>query len=183
MAQLDSERGSRGVATACVIAAALALSARGSTTGSDGISAAAIKPALRGHHVVINQSASLVNEHRIVLGRVRRSAIDDTDPTATAESVMEPGPSTVRFNTPARELAQNASPGATSRRRLSPLQKAVWVAPSTAPTSRRSCRARARRGDRSFSEGDLTRLHAGGGVRRASSIRVRPRSSTFCPLR
>jgi predicted transcriptional regulator len=48
----------------------------------------------------------VVNDHRIVLGRVRRSAIDDTDPTATAESVMEPGPSTVRFNTPARELAK-----------------------------------------------------------------------------
>lgn len=48
----------------------------------------------------------VVNEHRIVLGRVRRSAIEDADPTATAESVMEPGPSTVRFNTPARELAQ-----------------------------------------------------------------------------
>jgi predicted transcriptional regulator len=48
----------------------------------------------------------VVNEQRIVLGRVRRSAIDDTDPTATAEGVMEPGPSTVRFNTPARELAQ-----------------------------------------------------------------------------
>jgi Mg/Co/Ni transporter MgtE len=48
----------------------------------------------------------VVNEHRIVLGRVRRSAIDDTEPTLTAESAMERGPSTVRFNTPARDLAK-----------------------------------------------------------------------------
>ncbi len=46
------------------------------------------------------------NEDRIVLGRVRRSGIEDAEPTTTAGSVMEPGPSTVRFDTPARELAQ-----------------------------------------------------------------------------
>jgi predicted transcriptional regulator len=47
-----------------------------------------------------------VNERRIVLGRVRRSAIDDADPTRTAEDVMEPGPSTVRFNTPTHDLVE-----------------------------------------------------------------------------
>jgi 2-haloacid dehalogenase len=46
----------------------------------------------------------VVNERRIVLGRVRKSAIRDADPGASAESVMEPGPSTVRPSTPAREL-------------------------------------------------------------------------------
>jgi CBS domain-containing protein len=46
----------------------------------------------------------LVLSERIVLGRVRRSAIKDVDATATAESLMEAGPSTVRPNTPAAEL-------------------------------------------------------------------------------
>ena len=48
----------------------------------------------------------VVNDHRIVLGRVRRRAIRDAEATATAESVMEPGPSTVRFNTPAHDLVE-----------------------------------------------------------------------------
>jgi CBS domain-containing protein len=47
----------------------------------------------------------VVNERRIVLGRVRRSAIKNATPTATAESAMEPGPSTVRFNVSAADLA------------------------------------------------------------------------------
>jgi CBS-domain-containing membrane protein len=46
----------------------------------------------------------VVNEQRIILGRVRRSAIADAEPNSSAENVMEPGPSTVRPNTPAREL-------------------------------------------------------------------------------
>jgi hypothetical protein len=46
----------------------------------------------------------VLSEHRILLGRVRRTAMEGADPKAFAESVMEPGPSTVRFNTPAREL-------------------------------------------------------------------------------
>jgi len=46
----------------------------------------------------------VLNEQRIVLGRVRKSALNDADASASAESVMEPGPSTVRPNTPAREL-------------------------------------------------------------------------------
>jgi Mg/Co/Ni transporter MgtE len=48
----------------------------------------------------------VLNEQRILLGRVRRSALDGADAAASAESLMEPGPSTVRFNTPARDLAQ-----------------------------------------------------------------------------
>jgi CBS-domain-containing membrane protein len=41
-----------------------------------------------------------------VLGRVRGSAIRDADPTATAESIMEPGPGVVRCNTRADALVQ-----------------------------------------------------------------------------
>jgi CBS domain-containing protein len=48
----------------------------------------------------------VLNDERIILGRVRRSAIADAPPRSTAESVMEPGPSTVRPNTPAQELAE-----------------------------------------------------------------------------
>ena len=49
--------------------------------------------------------ALVVSAGRIVLGRVRRSALEAAgDAGATAEQVMEPGPSTVRFNTPADEL-------------------------------------------------------------------------------
>ena len=47
-----------------------------------------------------------VNDRRIVLGRIRRSALDGAASAATAESVMEPGPSTVRFDTPAHDLVQ-----------------------------------------------------------------------------
>jgi len=46
----------------------------------------------------------VVNEHRIVLGRVRRSAIDDAAATVIAATAMEPGPSTVRFNVAAADL-------------------------------------------------------------------------------
>jgi CBS domain-containing protein len=42
---------------------------------------------------------------RVVLGRLRRSALG-ADPDVPAEHVMEPGPSTVRPDTPARDLAQ-----------------------------------------------------------------------------
>ncbi len=48
----------------------------------------------------------VVNGERIVLGRVRRSAIEGADPDATAESVMEAGPSTVRPNTRASDLVE-----------------------------------------------------------------------------
>jgi predicted transcriptional regulator len=48
----------------------------------------------------------VVNDRRVLLGRVRKNAMRDTDPAARAETVMEPGPSTIRFDTPARELAE-----------------------------------------------------------------------------
>lgn len=41
-----------------------------------------------------------------MLGRVRRSALDDTPAGQAAEDVMEPGPRTVRPSTPARELVE-----------------------------------------------------------------------------
>lgn len=48
----------------------------------------------------------VISPQRIVLGRVRRSGIASADDRASVESVMEPGPSTVRFDIPAPELAQ-----------------------------------------------------------------------------
>jgi len=48
----------------------------------------------------------VLSERRIVLGRVRRSALSSSSDDATAESMMEPGPSTVRFNKPVGELAE-----------------------------------------------------------------------------
>jgi CBS-domain-containing membrane protein len=48
----------------------------------------------------------VLNQQRVVLGRVRQSALDDSDESATAKGVMEPGPSTVRPNTAARELIE-----------------------------------------------------------------------------
>src|SRR3954452_4560248 len=48
----------------------------------------------------------LSERRRILLGLVRRTAIEGADATAPVESVMEPGPSTVRFDTRAGELVQ-----------------------------------------------------------------------------
>jgi len=47
----------------------------------------------------------VVNPSRIVLGILRRRALQG-DPQATAEQVMEPGPSTYRPNVPADELVE-----------------------------------------------------------------------------
>jgi predicted transcriptional regulator len=47
----------------------------------------------------------VLGRSRTVLGRVSQDALADSDPAATAESLMEAGPSTVRFNKPADELA------------------------------------------------------------------------------
>jgi hypothetical protein len=47
----------------------------------------------------------VVDERRVVLGRVRRSAIADAAAAATAEAAMESGPSAVRFSVPAAGLA------------------------------------------------------------------------------
>jgi rhodanese-related sulfurtransferase/CBS domain-containing protein len=49
--------------------------------------------------------ALVVSSDGTLLGRLRRSALDG-DPDASAESVMEPGPTTVRPDTPADELAE-----------------------------------------------------------------------------
>ncbi len=49
--------------------------------------------------------ALVVGEGGVLLGRLRRSALEG-DPERSAESVMEPGPSTVRADTPAGELAE-----------------------------------------------------------------------------
>jgi CBS domain-containing protein len=48
--------------------------------------------------------ALVISAGRIVLGRVRRSALASADPSSTAEDIMEPGPSTVRVNTRADDL-------------------------------------------------------------------------------
>src|SRR5437016_4927316 len=47
-----------------------------------------------------------VNDRRIVLGRVRASSLRDANASATAESVMEAGPGTVRASVPAEELVE-----------------------------------------------------------------------------
>jgi CBS domain-containing protein len=48
----------------------------------------------------------VLNDRRIVLGRVRRSAIAGAEANVAVDGVMEPGPSTVRFDTPARDLVE-----------------------------------------------------------------------------
>ena len=47
--------------------------------------------------------AFVVSDGGVLLGRLRRAALDD-DPDKTAEAVMEPGPSTVRADTPPAKL-------------------------------------------------------------------------------
>jgi CBS domain-containing protein len=48
----------------------------------------------------------VTGDERILLGRVRKSELRDADSGVRAEDVMEPGPSTVRPNTPAKQLAE-----------------------------------------------------------------------------
>jgi CBS domain-containing protein len=48
----------------------------------------------------------VVHDGDIVLGRLRMSEMHDADPQARAEEVMSPGPSTVRADTEAEELAE-----------------------------------------------------------------------------
>jgi CBS domain-containing protein len=50
--------------------------------------------------------ALVTTEHGLLLGRLRKSALEETADEATAESIMEPGPSTVRTDVPAAELAE-----------------------------------------------------------------------------
>ena len=48
----------------------------------------------------------VVHDHDIVLGRLRMSEMKDAKDDARAEDVMSPGPSTVRADTEADELAK-----------------------------------------------------------------------------
>lgn len=49
--------------------------------------------------------ALVLNEHRVLLGRVRRSALRE-QPEASLEELTEPGPSTIRAGEPAEELLE-----------------------------------------------------------------------------
>jgi Mg/Co/Ni transporter MgtE len=50
--------------------------------------------------------ALVTTEHGTLLGRLRKRALESKADGATAESIMEPGPSTVRPDVPAAELAE-----------------------------------------------------------------------------
>jgi CBS domain-containing protein len=50
--------------------------------------------------------ALVATEDAVVLGRLRGSVMQDTPDEAAAEAVMEPGPTTVRADTTARELLE-----------------------------------------------------------------------------
>ena len=53
----------------------------------------------------------VLGERRILLGRVQRSALSSSRDGATAESMMEPGPSTVRPNTSVADLVERLKKG------------------------------------------------------------------------
>lgn len=53
--------------------------------------------------------ALVTTDSGTLLGRLRNSAIDGADDDTTAESVMDPGPSTVRPDVDAAELAERLS--------------------------------------------------------------------------
>jgi len=78
----------------------------------------------------------VVNEERILLGRLRRSALEDAAGAATVESLMEPGPSTVR-PAPPRASWSSASPTPTCGPRSSPIRTAACSVSSRAPTPKR----------------------------------------------
>jgi CBS domain-containing protein len=48
----------------------------------------------------------VVNDEHILLGRLRKTALEHADDRATAEALMEAGPSTVRPDTPAAALVE-----------------------------------------------------------------------------
>jgi CBS-domain-containing membrane protein len=50
--------------------------------------------------------ALVTTEGAVLLGRLRGSVMQDTPDEATAEAAMEAGPTTVRADTPARELLE-----------------------------------------------------------------------------
>src|ERR1700730_15553707 len=57
---------------------------------------------------------ALVLADRVVLGRIRRSRVDDAPDDASAELLMEPGPSTTRPHTDPGELAKQLQRSGTS---------------------------------------------------------------------
>ena len=71
----------------------------------------------------------------IVLGRLRKSALDQASPDATAEDLMEPAPSTVRANPRARPSrpAQEARPQ--NRDRHHPRRAPCWASSQAKPPS------------------------------------------------
>ena len=75
----------------------------------------------------------VVNDQHIVLGRLRRSALERTGDDATVASVMAPGPSTVRPNTP-RASSSSASPTANCAPPSSRRPRGACSACSTAST-------------------------------------------------
>ena len=54
--------------------------------------------------------AFVVSPGRCLLGRLRRAALEG-DPSLTAETVMEPGPSTIRADSPLEPLAERMRRG------------------------------------------------------------------------
>jgi len=56
--------------------------------------------------------ALVISASRVVLGRVRRSAIANAESDAVAEALMEPGPSTIRPHTSHEELSNRLSSSA-----------------------------------------------------------------------
>lgn len=50
--------------------------------------------------------ALVLSTGRVLLGRARRSALQSADPDASVESIMEPGPSTIRPHLTVNELRQ-----------------------------------------------------------------------------
>src|SRR5688500_3212033 len=70
----------------------------------------ALAPPVAGSRAILEGSrygfCLVLSARRIVLGRVRGSMLVYADTAATAEAVMEAGPSTVRFNTRSDELVQ-----------------------------------------------------------------------------
>jgi predicted transcriptional regulator len=56
-------------------------------------------------------SCLVLGEQQIVLGRVPRTALASSDDGATAERLMQPGPSTVRANKTLTEVAERLQKG------------------------------------------------------------------------
>src|SRR3954447_15694283 len=67
----------------------------------------------------------VLSERRILLGRVRRTAMDGADATAPVESLMEPDRAPFA-STPARASSCSASPASTSRPPSSRRPAAAW---------------------------------------------------------